>query len=242
MIAAVLQPYLFPYVGYFQLMKAVDVFVFFDDVQYIERGWVNRNRIALNGKPAWLTFPVVRGSRFLAINRREYVPGAGNAPKQKIQAAYRSFPYFDVVYPLICDLIDSGGRNVADFNASTLRALGTRFGLKCEFAFSSTISVPSTLRGQDKVIDICRQIGASHYINPPGGIALYDRSRFQSAGLELSFIRTTCEPTEFASGPCHLSIVDRLMREGFEEVGRRLDEFDLFKPCTQESVERFAAT
>jgi hypothetical protein len=80
MIVAILQPYFFPYIGYFQLMQAVDVFVIYDDAQYMKGGWINRNRIRCSGKSTWLTLPVRRDSRELSINQREYLLADGDAP------------------------------------------------------------------------------------------------------------------------------------------------------------------
>src|SRR5882724_10468265 len=92
----IMQPYIFPYIGYFQLIAAVDHFVIHDDVQWIKSGWINRNRILANNQPGYITLPVRSGSSFLNINEREYVPEIENHKKRilrQIEGAYRKAPY-----------------------------------------------------------------------------------------------------------------------------------------------------
>src|SRR5690606_14056484 len=134
MIATIMQPYFFPYLGYFQLMDAVDVFVFYDDVQYITRGWVNRNRIRVGGSSTWLTLPVVGASARLPINQRTYLrqPGVPRVRNQ-LHAAYRSSPRYADVAPVIHELLEFRDPGVAAFNANILSAIGRRLGAKCAF-------------------------------------------------------------------------------------------------------------
>lgn len=227
MIAAIMQPYFFPYIGYFQLMHAVDIFVFFDDVQYIDRGWVNRNRIRCNDTAKWLTFPVHKARRELAINQREYMLSDGAAThriEQRLQASYASAPCRSEVGPVISSLLRFNDSNVAMFNANLLETLAQQLGITCRFLVSSQIDKPANLKGQAKVIDLCRRIGASHYVNQVGGVELYDAASFDAAGLRLSFLRTTAKPAMLADGQQYLSIIDGLMHEGFAGCGSRLAE------------------
>lgn len=224
MIAAIMQPYFFPYIGYFQLMRAVDVFVFFDNVQYINRGWVNRNQIPLHGKPTWLTLPVVNASRSLLINQRFYLLGEGVEPiKQKLRAAYPD-RMNSAEAKLINELLDYPDPNVASFNANLLRRLAQIFGISCKFMVASKLADLGCLSGEDKVIELCRRVGASHYINPIGGVQLYDPSRFADAEIQLSFLRTTSMPTEMAPGVVHYSVIDALMQHDASDVTKMLDQ------------------
>lgn len=230
MIAAIMQPYFFPYIGYFQLMHAADIFVFFDDVQYINRGWVNRNRIRGNGEPAWLTLPVRNASRELSINRREYLlPGDDTLERveQRLHAAYSRSPYWAEAMPLISDLLRFRNVNVAAFNAHLLTEIAQRLGIKCRFLLSSEIDQPMGLRSQARIIDLCRRVGADHYLNPVGGVELYDAASFDAAHLQLSFLRTTAMPVQLACDPRHLSIIDGLMHDGITGCGARLPEYEL---------------
>nr|WP_298131624.1 WbqC family protein [uncultured Pseudoxanthomonas sp.] len=231
MIVAIMQPYFFPYIGYFQLMHAADVFVFLDDVQYIDRGWVNRNQVELEGRLAWLTMPVEKASRDLSINQRKFLLDQGVAPiKRKLQAAYPN----KVAAPgwqLIGNLLDFPRANVAGFNENLLREIAGELSIRCELLVSSQLGIDPGLRGQDRIIAICRRLGASHYINPIGGVALYEGQRFLDSGIRLSFLRTTSMPNQSEKGPVHLSIIDDLIRAGVPAARSKLAEFTLQSPC-----------
>jgi hypothetical protein len=231
-IAAVMQPYFFPYLGYFQLMQAVDLFVFYDDAQYMKGGWVNRNRILVDGEPAWLTLPVRRASLSLPINQRHYLldgEGIGQI-KQRLRASYAKAPAYDEICPLICNLLDYADSNVPAFNANLLTTLARKLGITCAFEMSSAIDKGAGLRGEAKVIDLCQRVGASHYVNAIGGMGLYDVDHFDAIGLRLSFLRTAAPPLQLDAGPQHLSIVHLLMINGFDATLSLLDEYEVMDP------------
>lgn len=231
MIVAIMQPYFFPYIGYFQLMHAADVFVFLDDVQYIDRGWVNRNQIQLEGRLAWLTMPVEKAGRDLSINQRKFLLEQGVDPiKRKLQAAYRN----ELASPgwrLTVNLLDFPLANVAGFNENLLSTIAAELNIHCELLVSSRLGIEPGLRGQDRIIAVCRRLKATHYINPIGGLALYDGQRFLDAGIRLSFLRTTSIPSQSEQGHVHLSIIDDLIRAGVPAVRSKLAEFTLQSPC-----------
>ena len=229
MIVAIMQPYFFPYIGYFQLMHAADIFVFHDDVQYIKGGWINRNRIMLNNRVDWLTMPIRSGSNYLSINQRYFANESGTIDKMKrrVVAAYAKSAAFDNVSPTIFDSLDLPDANVAAFNCNSLIAMAGKLGMKCKFARSSELDIPTALKGQDKVIGLCRRFEADHYINPIGGVELYDPLAFADAGITLSFLRTTAPPTPTEAGPQHLSVIDGLMHLGFKGYGELLPKYML---------------
>jgi hypothetical protein len=228
MIAAIMQPYFFPYIGYFQLMHAVDTFVIYDDAQYMKGGWINRNRIRNGGTTAWLTLPVHAARLELPINQREYVLEEGVARvRGQLRAAYRKAPCRAEAGEAVDEVLGFGDANVAAFNAHLLQALARRLGIACRFLPASRLGASAGLRGQARVIDLCRRVGADHYVNPIGGTALYDAASFDAAGLRLSFLRTTVPPEALADGPQHLSILDGLMREGFAACRARLGDYVL---------------
>lgn len=228
MIAAIMQPYFFPYIGYFQLMNAVDCFVFYDDVQYMKGGWVNRNRIRVDNEGKWLTFPVERASLSLPICQRRYILGKEivNA-RESIRAAYRFAPAFSEVAPVLFRLLEYPDANVAAFNVNLLTELAHRLEIRCRFVTSSKIEKSVGLKGEERVIDLCQQIGADRYINPIGGIDLYDSARFQEAGIQLAFLRTTVEPQPLSSGSAQLSIIDTLFQKGFAGATSLLKAYEL---------------
>lgn len=216
MIAAIMQPYFFPYIGYFQLMNAVDTFVIYDDVQYINRGWVNRNRIASHGLVQWLTMPVSKAPRDWPINKRHYVDDRIARVRliERVQRTYATSAFFDEVFPKLEDLINYSDCNVARHNENSLICLARKLDIDCRVMKSSEIEKPPHLKGMAKVIDICGRIGASHYINAIGGRTLYDVGDFRQRSIQLSFLETQVMPEQLSEGPQYLSIIDSLMRHG----------------------------
>ncbi|HET7561921.1 MAG TPA: WbqC family protein [Rhodanobacteraceae bacterium] len=228
MIVTIMQPYFFPYIGYFQLMHAVDVFVFYDDVQFIKGGWINRNRILVGGRLHWLTLPLKHDALSKAINQRFYVLGKTTQQvKQKLNAAYFRSHAFNDSSGFLYELLDFGNPNVAAFNMNLLRKTAEQLNLRCNFVTSSEIGVSKDLNGESRVIRLCEALGANHYINPIGGASLYDPAHFANAGLRLSFLRTACSPTRFEDGEAYLSIVDLVMREGFDGCRPQLGQYKI---------------
>ena len=234
MKVAIMQPYLFPYLGYFQLMKAVDTFVFYSDVQYIKGGWINRNRILGNSGADWLTLPVQDAPHGNAINDRHYVGDRVTRKKlvRKIEFAYRRAPRFDEAFQLISNCFTIEESNVAAFNQSILMAVARYIGIDCAFSISSDCRIDQQVKGQSRVLEICSRIGATSYLNPIGGIDLYYPDAFSRSGINLSFVRS--RPTDYPQfGQPHvpyLSIIDVLMFNGPERVKELLNEYDSVAP------------
>jgi hypothetical protein len=227
MIASIMQPYLLPYIGYFQLIACSDIFV----AQYIKRGWINRNRILLNGGPDWITLPVAYADHSLSIRERRYTQPEHHVPKmlRRVEAAYRAAPFFDVTFPFLEDALSLDESNVAAFNLSVLKCLTARVGIRTPIVVSSSLGVGQELRGQDMVIAKCGRVGATRYVNPIGGTSLYDKRCFADAGITLNFLKSTVSPyQQFGQTPVpFLSIVDVLMFNDEPAISRMLTEFEL---------------
>jgi hypothetical protein len=233
MVVAVMQPYFFPYIGYFQLMAACDVFVVLDDVQYIRGGWVNRNRILVNGGPQWITMPVAKADRHHAINKRNYLPDDRLARRlrPRIVGAYRGAPFFDDTMQVVDAVLGCGEANVAAFNTHLLRCVARRLGVDTPVRLASAISRPESLGGQEMVLDLCKRLGASSYVNPIGGLQLYDPARFSQESLTLRFLRS-CAPAypQFRAAPVQaLSIIDVMMFNDIEAVRHMLEAYRLLQ-------------
>ncbi len=231
-----MQPYFFPYIGYFQLMHVVDAFVFFDDVQYIDRGWVNRNQIQLAGKRAWLSMPVAHAARGLAIGQRHYLLEQGVAPiKRKLGEAYRKSERLSTLKAIEA-LLDFQDANVARFNAHHLREIASWLGIDCRFiAASELMHGDKELRGERRILALCRLLSATGYINPIGGAALYDAANFAEAGIQLSFLQTRALPSRCSDGPAHLSVIDLLMRSSVEQCRELLSQYEILDARTAQS-------
>lgn len=225
---AIMQPYLFPYLGYFQLIHAVDEFVLYDDVSYIKGGWINRNFILGPGGKQLITLALQGSSPNLPINGIT-IGDRRDKMLKTIRQTYSKAPNFSDVFPLVEDVLGQQERNLARFLNYGLRRICAFLGLHPRWHLSSELKKDSTLRGQDKVLAICAEIGASHYINAPGGRALYDEHAFNSRGLELSFIQPRITPyrqyaNEFVP---NLSIIDVMMFNDKRQCRCLLEEYDL---------------
>ena len=228
MIVAIMQPYFFPYIGYFQLMQAVDIFILYDDAKHIEHGWVNRNRILIKDKPVWLTMPVRHDAHTLPINQRHYLLNEGVEPiKRKLRAAYATQENTSPEFVTVSNFLDFEETNVARFNAHSLVELARHLGINCEFVLSSDIPDTKNLKGEAKVIEMCRKKGATRYINPIGGASLYNSDTFDAAGIELQFLRTNIEPVSLEAKPTHLSTIHTLMQRGFAGTRLTLPKYEL---------------
>lgn len=214
MIVSMMQPYFFPYIGYFQLMASSDIFVLRDDAQYIKGGWINRNRLLDRlGREFWFALPVAAASHRLAIKDRSYLLEKKNLRHAlgQMENAYFHFARFDEILPFVRGILEYGDDNIANFNANLLQQTATRLGLATRFVRASKLDDSACLGGQARVIDICRQLGASIYINPIGGAELYDARVFGGYGIELGFLETAIDARP-GQHP-YLSIVHTLMTE-----------------------------
>ena len=231
MIAAIMQPYLLPYIGYFQLIAAADVFVILDDVQYIRRGWINRNRILLNGEPHWLTLPVAYAEQETKIIEMQYQLDDAALRKvgNQLDAAYRKAPQRDAMQPLLDQVLGASDSNVARFNTAGLRRVCEALGVGTPMVAASEMGRDTELKAQAGLIDICRRLGADHYVNAAGGVDLYQAAAFAEQGLALSFIRSEAPPYRQFGAPfvANLSIADLLMFCGPEQLAEQMAAYRL---------------
>lgn len=228
-----MQPYLFPYLGYFQLINAVDVFVISDDVQYINRGWINRNQILVQHKPMMFTFPVKKDSYSKYINDRYYNSEYFGPVKEKFLASlyytYKNTTHFKDVFELVQNILDYPDLNVSEFNRNSIRALCDYLGIDTGFVVSSHLEKNTDLKAQDAVIETNRVLGSDCYINPVGGRTLYSKDAFREHGIELQFIEM--DPIEYdqlgRKFVPSLSIIDVMMFNSKERIGELLQRYSL---------------
>lgn len=228
---AVMQPYLLPYIGYFQLMAAVDRFVIFDDVNYIQRGWINRNCILLDGKAHRFTLPLRDASQNRPICEIERVDDPAWAQRllRTLHQAYARAPQYKTVIPLLERVLSHPALQLADYLRHSLELVHAYLGLDCELVSSSSIYGNAALKGQERILDICRQEGAAVYVNAIGGAAIYAAEEFDARGISLRFLRPhlTRYPQWGAPHLPWLSIVDVLMFNSQAELRVLLTEADL---------------
>lgn len=226
-----MQPYFLPYIGYFQLIAEVDVFVVYDNIKYTKKGWINRNRMLLNGADVMFSLPLKNGSDSLDVVERELAADfSRDKLLNQLKGAYARAPYFAQTFPLIERIVRHDERNLFRYIQHSIVSICGHLGVTTEIRVSSDIAVDHELKGQDKVIALCEALGADCYVNPIGGVALYSKEVFKARGIDLKFIRS--KPFEYrqfdnAFVPW-LSIVDVMMFNSVHAItAGALRDFDL---------------
>jgi len=228
---AIMQPYFLPYMGYFQLLAAVNTFVVLDDAHYINRGWVNRNRLLLNGAAHTFTVPLRGASQNRLICDIELLGERTWRDKliRTVLQAYGQAPCYAQVSALFECLVNYPSPRLDEFLLNSLREIVRYLSLEVEFVSTSRVYKNAHLKGQERILDICRQERADIYINPIGGIGLYDRDSFLEQDIQLYFLRT--RPVSYPQGKGEhvpwLSILDVLMFNEPPAVRQLLAEMDL---------------
>jgi hypothetical protein len=204
-----MQPYYYPYVGYFELIKAVDKFVFLNNVQYIRRGWVNRNRIRWNNDWKYLTVPIVKCDRATLI---QDVKISGNEWKRDhLHSLMCSYTKTCILanHPSFQFLASVETDNLCQMLMDTIIHTARYLGIKTEF-FDSR-DYPTTSTKQYRLIDICKQLKADVYVNAIGGAELYDPQEFEAEGIKLEFM----QPTTYRN---KLSILDLMLGDNLKTI------------------------
>jgi hypothetical protein len=232
MKVAIMQPYFFPYIGYFQLINSVDNFIIYDNIEFTKKGWINRNRILVNGKDEFITLPLKKDSDFLYIRQR-FLADSFHVDKQKIlrriKESYRKAPYFDDAYMLVEEVFNFNHNNLFDFIFNSIKTVCSYLEIKTEFIVSSKININHNLKSEEKVLAICKYFGADTYINAIGGRSLYSHQNFKSENIELRFIQSN----EFSYKQFDndflpwLSIVDLIMFNSKSVLTNQLNNFKI---------------
>ena len=226
MTAAIMQPYFFPYLGYFQLIQAVDTFVLFDDVSFIKGGWINRNYVSIHGHTHRITLNLSGASSNKNINDIE--TGDNKARLlETLRQGYSRAPHFKDVFPLLKNTLENPERNLADYLDFSLKETCDFIGISTAWQRSSRLPVSNSLRGSQRVIEICKHLGATHYVNAPGGRDLYNSIEFANNGIRLSFLEPNKSATGSAAADRELSIIDLLMQNGPEATQRMVEDYDI---------------
>lgn len=226
-----MQPYFFPYIGYWQLINAVDQYVIYDDVNYIKGGWINRNRVLINGEAKYLNLQLDQASPNKKINEINISTNevAHRKLLNTLQMSYSKAPYFDECFTLVKEIMDYDDVNLGRFLENSIRNVCEYLGMTTNIILSSEVIKNNELKGEDKVLEICKALNADTYYNAIGGQELYSKERFKSWGISLSFLKTNrIEYPQFRNEfLSNLSIIDVMMFNSKEEIKRMLEEYEL---------------
>ncbi len=231
MTIGIMQPYIFPYVGYFQLINAVDKFIVYDDVTYINKGWINRNNILINGKASLFTLPLISASQNRLIRDIEVDNLEVWSKKffKTIEQSYKKAPFYQETLAILTKVFQSNPTNIAELCTTSLKAPCQYLGINTEFVDSSTIYDNQHLKAQERILDICLQEKADHYINPIGGMSIYDKQLFADNKILINFIKS--KPIQYKQFNSEfvpwLSMIDLLMFCPVEAIHAYLKEFEL---------------
>lgn len=231
MKVGIMQPYFVPYIGYWQLINAVDKYVVYDDVNFIKGGWINRNRILLNGQPQYINIPMLGASPHKLINEIKVNHEKKLISKnlKMIEGAYKKAPYYSDIFPLCEKILKSEKENIALFIVDSFEVICDYLDIKTDFVISSSLKKDNAQKGQDKVLTICTLLGATEYWNAIGGQKLYSFSDFKEKKVQLKFLKPL--PLEYKQFTYeyqdNLSILDVLMFNSKERVKGFLNQYTI---------------
>ncbi|MBO0198048.1 MULTISPECIES: WbqC family protein [Vibrio] len=218
---ALMQPYLFPYIGYYQLAYHSDFFLFYDDVTYIKGGYINRNNILTKNGKHLFTLPIHKASSFTLIKDLEYTDKTGKL-LSTIRQNYSKAPFFDEVFPIIEKVICYKDRSVSKISALSIIEVFKYLGLDFKFDFTSNIDYERDKSAKEKIYNLCHIYNCNNYVNTLGGVSLYDKEEFKNEGISLNFIEFCADEyyqfNNKDSFISHLSIIDVMMNESKENI------------------------
>lgn len=231
MKVGIMQPYFFPYIGYWQLMNEVDKYVIYDDVNYINRGWINRNRILVDGSPKYFNVPLLGASQNKLIKEIKV-----NLDEKKINRNmsiikynYKKAPYFELIYPLISEILNYKFDILSEYLTNSIKIICQYLEINTEIIMSSNLKKDNRLKGEIKILAICKELETTDYYNAIGGKDLYHFNLFAEHGIKLHFLKTNeirykQFDNEFQPS---LSIIDVLMFNSHTQVKEMLHNFTL---------------
>lgn len=235
MTIAIMQPYFFPYVGYFSLIKHTDEFILFDPVQFIRHGWIERNRV-LKQNEGWLyvQVPLIKGTRDVLI-KDSLIDNSKGDWKGKMLAQLQPYkkiaPHYFKVIKLINEIFEGEYQSIVHLNKAVLEKTCQYLGMEKELPIFSemNLEIEEPKAADEWALNISKAMGAKTYWNPPGGMDFFDKSKYDNAGIDLKFQKVALSEynqkrTPFEAG---LSIIDVMMFNSPEEINIMLDNFEL---------------
>lgn len=227
----IMQPYFFPYIGYFQLINLVDEFVLYDNIQFTKKGWIHRNRMLMNNSDEYFSLPLKKDSDYLNVNQRflaDDFDSLRDKLLRKIEQNYKKAPFFNEFYPLVQNILNYNAKNLFDYIFYSIQVINKYLDISTKIICSSTLpGYIEDLKGKDKVIEINKILHATTYVNSSGGIELYNKEEFKTNGINLQFYKTNfIEYKQFQNDFVpFLSILDVCMFNNKDQVKAFLNQY-----------------
>lgn len=217
---AIMQPYFLPYIVYWRLINSVDKFVIYDDVQFMKGGWINRNQIYIKGEKKYITLPLKKYQHTDNINK-VYIDKSNKLFQSlynKVEQNYKDSLNFDSVMPLFKEIYQYDTDNLSDYVVHSIKLIMEYLSIETELVLSSNLNKDKSLKAQDKVLDICKLIGAKEYYNLPGGKELYEKKAFEIEDIKLKILDYNPITTEF------ISILEPMFNSDYQQLKELLRE------------------
>lgn len=229
MILAANQPYFIPYIGYWQLINAADVFEIADDYHYIKKGWINRNRLLCNNSFQYIILPLEKQSSSKMIMNSYISDIHPHTIHKRIQCTYGKAPYYEQGNQLMQSILSYPDKNLSEFLFHSISVICDYLEIKTKLIKTSSLPGNNEFKRECRIYDQCARLGADTYINAIGGMQLYNFEEFKKRGITLKFLKTKpIEYKQFGSPFVpNLSILDVIMFNSREEVIKMLDCYDL---------------
>lgn len=236
---AIMQPYFMPYIGYFQLLNAADIFVIFDNVQFIKYGWIQRNRIVVNSQIKMFSLPIKKGPYEANINEKSLSFSEWNRERRKLliqlEHSYGKAPYFQNIFPFISNCILHDEQDLTKFICHSLEQIKSYLGIKTKLLIASDLDVDHSLEKQERILSICELLNANKYINSIGGQELYDFESFAGKGIKLQFLKS--KPITYSQFTnefiANLSIIDVMMFNDVPAIQKMLGHYDYIEEANK---------
>ncbi|WP_026519124.1 WbqC family protein [Butyrivibrio sp. FCS006] len=233
----IMQPYFFPYIGYWQLLNAVDKYLIVDNVNYIKNGFINRNKILVNGEPFNFGISVKKASQNKLICEHEQGLDESSVNKllATLKSAYAKAPYFTDTYDLVKEVLEFGlipeGRNLSIFLDNAIRLTSKKLGIETPINLTSKdVPLDGDYKREHLVVAYCKKLKADEYVNAIGGTGLYFQNFFRENGVGLKFLKThedICYSQNRELFIPNLSIIDVMMYCSPEEISQMLGQYTL---------------
>lgn len=228
---AIMQPYFFPYLGYYQMLSAVDKFVLLDDVNFIMRGYINRNSILLNGQAHKFSIPLEKPSqnKLIKETKLNFLTKDKENFLKTITMAYKKAPFFNDFYPVLENIVNNDENDLTKYLKYSFEKIKDYLQIDTEILLSSEIEKDNSLKAQDRIIEINKQLDSTQYINAIGGQELYNKADFTKNNIQLNFIKMNdIKYKQFNNDFVpNLSVIDVLMFNSKEEAKELFNKYTL---------------